>query len=86
MGDLADREAVLSVWVVYWNTSDSPGQFTVRRHDVFSDGSHGPFHQASHSGKWLGIAGARALLPRDRGLVCIGRLAEDDPVIVEVWL
>jgi hypothetical protein len=70
----------LSLWVIYDHPRDFPDAFVARRHTVGADGQKAT--QDKHEAQTLDAL--RALLPP--GLVSIGRMAGDDPCIVEVWL
>ena len=72
--------ASLCMHVIYDHPSDFPHHYVVRRHHVaggrvVADRFAMPFDTLSGARSWC-----RAL-----GLVSIGRLAEDDPAIAEVW-
>lgn len=71
----------MSQWVVCWSPSDHPGKFTVRRHFVDA-GGHWPTNEGyvSSNIEWI-----RRVM-QYKGLACIPRFPEDNPVIVEVWL
>lgn len=71
----------LTFWTVYRRPRDFPGQFVVRRHFVLEDGSTRPDADAILAET---LEAARAALPP--GLVNLGRMAADDPVITEVWI
>jgi hypothetical protein len=68
-------------YAIYDHPSDFPEHFVVRQWHVNDDGDITP-------ALWCDVAksldAARALLPP--GLLRLERLANDDPVIVEVWL
>jgi hypothetical protein len=69
------------MWVVYWNPRDYPGRYVVRRQWV----SRGDVYKEDYPKivtKFL--SEARDVIPD--GLVNIGRMPEDDDVILEVWL
>ena len=71
----------IGMFVVYENPSDYPGQVVVRQCFV-------------RDGEWLPAILPHAVVEtvdeaRDRipkGLACVPRSPQDDPVIVEVWL
>ena len=70
----------LAIWVVTKNPADFPGKYVARESKIRADGVHS---MANHV---LGdtLEEVREKLPR--GLHRMARFAEDDPVIVEVWL
>jgi hypothetical protein len=71
----------LDMWTLCANPADFPGKFTARRHTVDEDKSQ-PTAE-------LLVADDIEVLRRElaeRGFVCVGRHAGDDPVIVESWL
>jgi len=71
----------LNLWTVYANPSDYPGKYVARRSEVRGDG---PTVTAD-----LIVADTlRAIREelRNRGLLCLARDPDDDPVIVEIWL
>lgn len=78
-----NRDDELPMWTVYKNPSDYPGKYVVRRSVAGPGGTlrHDPFPIVVAET----IEEARLSLPQV-GLHCIPRYAEDDPVIVEVWL
>jgi len=67
----------LQMWVIYWNTSDYPGEHVARMH-------------SSAQGSTSQLIRGTVEELRDRfhsqGLVNIGRYQQDDPCIVEVWI
>ncbi len=70
----------LSQWVIYKQPRDYPGQYVLRRWLADADGPR-PTGEVALADSLEAI---RAALPG--GLTCIGRYADDDPCIVEVWL
>jgi len=72
---------VLPMWVVYDHPSDYPAHFTARLHEI-SSGVHLVTDQVLTSAT---LEPLREQLAQ-RGLICITRNEEDDPVIVETWL
>lgn len=74
-----DNLDALPMWVVTFNSSDRPGCYAARLHMTL------PEHVVTNAvivGQTLDDV--RAALPE--GLTCLARAADDDPVIVEVWL
>jgi len=81
MSEGPNPSAALDIWTITAQPSDFPGYFVARKHTVRD-----------------GVTGATSfvILRRDlddlraemvkRGLVCITRSPEDDPVIVESWI
>ena len=65
----------LSLWTIYWNPSDHPGRYVVRRFELDQP--------TAEAFVCLGLAQARALIPP--GLYRQERDPNDDPVIVETW-
>lgn len=78
---MTDPRDVLTIWTITYDTSDFPGQFVVRGHDVFR-GYTRP--HANPLGVTTDLEAARALIPK--GLAPFDRAPGDDPVIVESWL
>jgi hypothetical protein len=70
----------MSMWVITANTSDFPGKHVVRRHEIGS-GTEKATHD-HHVGDTLDEV--RAFVPD--WAVRFDRDANDDPVIVEIWL
>lgn len=73
--------AVLTQYAIYENPADYPGWFVVRRWEVH-DGVPAPV-PCPNPKLAPSLEAARAAVPS--GYFNIGRMAEDDPVIVEVW-
>ena len=72
---------MLPLFVVYRNTRDAPGKFVVRRWNVMQGRQipdRDPLIIADD------LTGARAAIPY--GCINLGREADDDPAIVEVWI
>lgn len=74
------NKVVLRVWTIYERPSDHPDWFVVRCSKVTREGVM-PSPVASLA---VDLEHARQAVPE--GAVCIGRMPEDDPCIVEVWL
>jgi len=70
----------MTLYTIYDHPSDYPDHFVVRRHTIY------PWRVSPDNGCQLAptLEDARALLPA--GLYNLGRVAEDDPVIVETWI
>jgi hypothetical protein len=73
----------LDVWTIYDHPRDLPGHFVVRRKrvlpgvaDPVTDPKAYGFNELNSARLWL----------EQKGLTCIGRYDEDDPVIVESWI
>lgn len=75
-------DPLLTVWVIYYGASNHPpGKWVLRPQDAMRDGTirpHEVFHECNS------LAEARAMVPE--GCVCLQRMPEDDPVIVETWI
>jgi hypothetical protein len=71
----------LSMWVIYWNPSDFPHRYVVRRWEVAA-GSAVSDDEPVAVVETLGEA--RRSVPN--GLVHLGRGRADERQIVEVWL
>lgn len=67
----------IQMWAVYENPSDFPDKFVVRRWA----GKHPDSEPLAVANT---LEEARAAVPK--GLQNIGRMRDDDPVLVEVWL
>lgn len=72
---------LLEMWVICERPSDHPNAYTCRRHTVTRRESR-PDPACIVSPDIESIREAM----RRRGLVCIARQENDDPVIVECWL
>ena len=72
---------VLTLYVVYDHPADFPESYVVRGRNI-SDGVD------LHARDVICCAKVEPLREalRRKGLTCIGRQPEDDPVILEVWL
>ncbi|HTE38019.1 MAG TPA: hypothetical protein VK630_15875 [Reyranella sp.] len=70
----------LTLWVIYDNPSDQPGKFVLRRQYASAVGTGCDVVALVFDT----LAQAREALPP--GLVNIGRMQGDDPVITEVWV
>lgn len=68
-------------WVVCWSPADYPGKFTVRRHEITA----GEVKATDEGYVSSNIEWIRHLMLY-KGLFCMPRQPEDDPVIVEVWM
>jgi hypothetical protein len=79
---MPDSGAIMMMdqWVIYERPKDYPHGFVARRWTVSAAGAV-PTRDTFVAGT---LAEARALLPP--GLICLQRMPEDDPRIVEVWL
>lgn len=67
-------------FVIYKHPSDFPEHFVVRRWRI---GQGGLVPDPEPLGEVDNIDDARALVPH--GLVNLGRMPDDDPIIFEVW-
>jgi hypothetical protein len=75
--------AVLSSWTIYFNPSDHPGRYVLRRFDIVQ-GQAEPV-PASDASIHLSLQAARQHIPTHVD-VCFPRDAHDDPAIVETWM
>lgn len=75
--------AVLSTWTIFFNPSDAPGRFVVRRFDVVQDQPEPVPTQ--HASVHPTLTAARDAVPPQAG-VCFTRSPGDDPTIVETWM
>ena len=66
----------ISSWVVYDHPKDYPDQYVARMWDG----------EAPTTNVILGPTLESVREPLRRDYVCVGRFAQDDPCIVEVWL
>jgi hypothetical protein len=72
---------VMEQFVIYFNPTDYPGQYVVRRWEISTEGLRpDPEPRAVVSS----LAAARAAVPP--GFVGFGRFPGDEPQVVEVWL
>jgi len=78
---MAYAATTIDIWTICDHPTDFPDQFTACRH-VAEAGRSYP------TGELLVADDIEALRREmvERGLVCIGRQAGDDPVIVECWI
>lgn len=77
-----DEMRILLVWTVFDHPSDWPENFVVRPHVVLRDGTVKPDPQVF---LFDNLDDAREFLS-EKGLTCLARHPEDDPVIVETWI
>jgi hypothetical protein len=70
-----------AVWVVYERPSDFPQHFVLRKQVVCSEGHTHPEAVCKVARSLQEI---RTMVPPGR--VCLQRMLEDDPVIVETWV
>lgn len=68
------------MWTVYQRPRDYPAQFVARLWKI----GPGTFQSTDEILLAETLAEIRAMLPP--GLMCLQRLTDDDPCIVEVWL
>jgi hypothetical protein len=73
---------VLTMWTIYKRPRDAPQHYVVRASQIRT-GIPEPL-VALVGCLCDSLAEARATIPR--GLICLARQADDDPVIVETWL
>lgn len=78
---LPDRETNLSMIVVYSGVSDLPHNFVARLHIQTASKKIIPTEYA-----FVGDTYSEILKKIPTGFVNIGRMPDDDPVIVEVWI
>ena len=82
MSPMHSDARIIEVFVIYAHPLDAPDGFVVRRQLVEA----GEIHIDLGPPKSLPtLSAARAAVPHEAG-TCIGRMEEDDPCIVEVWL
>jgi hypothetical protein len=78
---MADRDAV-TIWTITHRPRDLPGaEYVARAHFILPGGT---IEVAADHLEAASLAAIRAALPP--GLICLGRSAEDDPVIIESWI
>lgn len=77
---MTEKTSLMTQWVIYYNTSDYPGKYVVRKCHIFADGLN--LHGEGIVTNTLDEA--RSVIPL--GLHRIQRYDEDDPVIVETWI
>ncbi len=75
------RAEPLNIWTIYYNPSDMPGYFVLRRHVVL-DGATGPSPEAY----WSEFIEPLRDEMRKRHLHCMPRQDGDEPHIVESWI
>ena len=76
----------ITLWNIYYNPSDFPGKYVVRRYYSVLEGEKGVSQVDLHADVFDTLEQAREFLPKNQGLVNLGRNPNDDPVIVEVWV
>lgn len=76
------NDRLVDVWVLYDHPQDHPDYFIVRRQCAHTDGSV-TANQTAYGFK--DAATARAWLAA-KGLTCLARHPDDDPVIMETWI
>jgi hypothetical protein len=83
-GGAVMAEEPLEMLTIYKDPTDYPGRFVVRRYLI----SRGQVETASSPMAIVTtLEEARAAVQAERpGLVCLSRVKDDDPVIVESWL
>lgn len=74
------NESVLYVYTIYFNPSDFPGLYVVRKFACTATETTASPDATTHET----LEQARAAIPN--GYMCAGRIPEDDPVIVESWI
>lgn len=75
-----DERDGLDLWVIYENPSDYPGRFVLRKTTV----EKGKMFICQNCTTYDTLEAARAAVPGN--LANIGRMEQDDPCIVEVWV
>lgn len=73
---------LLDIWVIYEHPTDQPDFYVVRRQWATEDGE---VHKDRRAYGFRDLERARLFLA-EKGLTCLPRFPEDDPVIVETWL
>jgi hypothetical protein len=71
----------MELWTVYFNPSDFPGLYVLRRFSLFEDGTSCPDDGCAIAQT---LEGVRDHIPA--GCVRMMRHQYDDPAIIEVWL
>jgi hypothetical protein len=71
----------MNSWTIYFNPSDYPWKYVVRKFDLGGAGEARPTADMFVADS---LDEARALLPL--GLSCFERATDDDAVIVETWI
>lgn len=82
---LDSPDTTLCMWTVYRHPADYPDAWVVRRWRV--RGERKPAAAEPDAKPWAvarSLEDARQTIPK--GLVCLNRTPEDDPVVVETWL
>lgn len=73
-------------WVIFWNTSDFPGEHVARLFAMSAAGNEAtPYLLKCPRTDRTGLEQFRTIFA-DMGLTPISRNPSDDPVIVETWL
>lgn len=72
-------------YTIYQNPSDVPGHYVMRGWDIEGGETIHSAEAIAVPVSDLALATIRCNL-REMGLTCIGRQADDDPVILEVWI
>jgi|SRR5579864_2869512 len=79
----AAQRGALTLWTLFDHPKDYPNGFIARRFEVNKDG----LVQATDHTLSAGPQPDELQdVFRKAGLVCVGRMSEDDPVIVETWI
>lgn len=75
----------LEMWTVYDHPADHPNEFVARMWIVPAAGHN---HEPVATGQTMSSSDLEWIrkFMRHRGLACIARSPDDDPVIVETWL
>jgi hypothetical protein len=79
---IIDSHRVNEQYCIYWNPSDYPKQFVVRRWGIHPE--TGYMFADDDCKVFTRLTGARKSIPN--GFVSIGRDKKDDATIVEVWI
>ena len=79
------EDDALPTWTIYYNATDYPGMYVVRRFLILG-GGRGLHHDALPCFVGETLEGARESLPHERGLVMLARAASDPPQVVETWM
>jgi hypothetical protein len=77
---MSDSGDILSMWVIYFDPTDYPQKWVVRRWDV----GHGIVRAQPKAAICDSLRKARTFIPF--GLVRLDRMEADEPQIKEVWL
>ncbi len=78
---ISESNPVTEQYCIYWDPSDYPKRFVVRRWSINEDGEPIPDPECIVRTR---LTGARKVIPP--GFVRIGRDKRDDKTIVEVWI